>query len=77
MTWRVAVQKQLLGELAGSPAPDMSTKLKLMGVVRGEYWRCARQDTGQPRPYQFSDERKQVYKKLDCNRSVASTARPA
>jgi nitrite reductase (NADH) large subunit len=59
---RVAA-KQLLGENAEFAGADTSTKLKLMGVDVGSIGDAHGQTPGS-RTYQFSDERKQVYKKL-------------
>ncbi|WP_144107862.1 nitrite reductase large subunit NirB [Paraburkholderia sp. BCC1886] len=58
-----AVAKQLLGESAQFGGADMSTKLKLMGVDVASIG-DAHGVTPDSRAYQFSDERKQVYKKL-------------
>jgi nitrite reductase (NADH) large subunit len=55
--------KQLLGEQAAFSGADMSTKLKLMGVDVASIG-DAHGATPGSRSYQFSDERKQVYKKL-------------
>ncbi len=55
--------KQLLGEQAGFSGADMSTKLKLMGVDVASIGDAHGKTPGS-RTYQFSDERKQVYKKL-------------
>ncbi len=55
--------KQLLGEQAAFGGADMSTKLKLMGVDVASIG-YAHGATPGSRSYQFSDERKQVYKKL-------------
>jgi nitrite reductase (NADH) large subunit len=57
------VAKQLMGELAGFTGADMSTKLKLMGVDVASIGDAHGKTPGS-RAYQFSDERKQVYKKL-------------
>jgi nitrite reductase (NADH) large subunit len=59
---RVAA-KRLLGEHAEFAGADMSTKLKLMGVDVASLGDAHGQTPGS-RAYQFSDERKQVYKKL-------------
>ncbi|HWT38980.1 MAG TPA: nitrite reductase large subunit NirB, partial [Paraburkholderia sp.] len=63
--------KQLLGEEeAAFSGADMSTKLKLMGVDVASLG-DAHASTSGSRTYQFSDERKQVYKKLvvsDCGK---------
>ncbi|BCF93367.1 nitrite reductase catalytic subunit NirB [Paraburkholderia caribensis] len=63
--------KQLLGEPdAAFAGADMSTKLKLMGVDVASLG-DAHGATAGSRTYQFSDERKQVYKKLvvsDCGK---------
>ncbi|MBN3752049.1 nitrite reductase large subunit [Paraburkholderia sp. Tr-20389] len=63
--------KQLLGEQdAAFAGADMSTKLKLMGVDVASLG-DAHGSTAGSRTYQFSDERKQVYKKLvvsDCGK---------
>ncbi|MFM0239384.1 nitrite reductase large subunit NirB [Paraburkholderia phytofirmans] len=58
-----AVAKQLLGDTAEFAGADMSTKLKLMGVDVASIG-DAHGNTAGSRAYQFSDERKQVYKKL-------------
>jgi nitrite reductase (NADH) large subunit len=66
---RVAA-KQLLGEEAAFGGADMSTKLKLMGVDVASIGDAHGKTPGS-RSYQFSDERKQVYKKLivsDCGK---------
>jgi nitrite reductase (NADH) large subunit len=55
--------KQLLGDEAGFAGADMSTKLKLMGVDVASIGDAHGKTPGS-RTYQFSDERKQVYKKL-------------
>jgi nitrite reductase (NADH) large subunit len=55
--------KQLLGEEAAFGGADMSTKLKLMGVEVASIGDAHGKTPGS-RSYQFSDERKQVYKKL-------------
>ncbi|WP_175941375.1 nitrite reductase large subunit NirB [Caballeronia sp. BCC1704] len=57
------VAKQLLGEEASFVGADMSTKLKLMGVDVASIGDAHAKTPGS-RSYQFSDERKQVYKKL-------------
>ncbi|MFM0494552.1 nitrite reductase large subunit NirB [Paraburkholderia caledonica] len=57
------VAKQLLGEPAEFAGADMSTKLKLMGVDVASIG-DAHGNTPGSRAYQFSDERKQIYKKL-------------
>ena len=59
---RVAA-KHLLGDDAGFAGADMSTKLKLMGVDVASIGDAHGKTPGS-RTYQFSDERKQVYKKL-------------
>jgi nitrite reductase (NADH) large subunit len=63
--------KQLLGEASAAFAgADMSTKLKLMGVDVASIGDAHAKTPG-ARSYQFSDERKQVYKKLvvsDCGK---------
>src|ERR1700712_3112596 len=64
------VAKQLAGELAGFTGADMSTKLKLMGVDVASIGDAHGKTPGS-RAYQFSDERKQVYKKIvvsDCGK---------
>ncbi|MFM0733649.1 nitrite reductase large subunit NirB [Paraburkholderia sediminicola] len=64
------VAKQLLGDSAEFAGADMSTKLKLMGVDVASIG-DAHGNTPGSRTYQFSDERKQVYKKLvvsDCGK---------
>jgi nitrite reductase (NADH) large subunit len=53
----------LLGDQAGFDGADMSTKLKLMGVDVASIGDAHGKAPGS-RTYQFSDERKQVYKKL-------------
>ncbi|MFM0205207.1 nitrite reductase large subunit NirB [Paraburkholderia fungorum] len=58
-----AVAKQLLGNSAEFTGADMSTKLKLMGVDVASIGDAHGYTPGS-RAYQFSDERKQVYKKL-------------
>jgi nitrite reductase (NADH) large subunit len=55
--------KQLLGEEAAFGGADMSTKLKLMGVDVASIGDAHGKTPGS-RSYHFSDERKQVYKKL-------------
>ncbi|MFM0672131.1 nitrite reductase large subunit NirB [Paraburkholderia sediminicola] len=55
--------KQLLGDQAGFGGADMSTKLKLMGVDVASIGDAHGKTPGS-RTYQFSDERKQVYKKM-------------
>jgi nitrite reductase (NADH) large subunit len=55
--------KQLLGDHAGFSGADMSTKLKLMGVDVASIGDAHGKTPGS-RTYQFSDERKQVYKKM-------------
>lgn len=63
--------KQLLGDTNASfSGADMSTKLKLMGVDVASIGDAHGKTPGS-RAYQFSDERKQVYKKLvvsDCGK---------
>ncbi|SAL22426.1 nitrite reductase [NAD(P)H] large subunit [Caballeronia terrestris] len=62
--------KQLLGEAAEFGGADMSTKLKLMGVDVASIGDAHGKTPGS-RTYQFSDERKQVYKKIvvsDCGK---------
>ncbi|WP_090812632.1 nitrite reductase large subunit NirB [Paraburkholderia tuberum] len=59
---RVAA-KHLLGDDAGFAGADMSTKLKLMGVDVASIGDAHGKTPGS-RTYQFSDELKQVYKKL-------------
>jgi nitrite reductase (NADH) large subunit len=62
--------KQLLGEQADFGGADMSTKLKLMGVDVASIGDAHGKTPGS-RSYQFSDERKQIYKKLvvsDCGK---------
>ncbi|WP_090686370.1 nitrite reductase large subunit NirB [Paraburkholderia phenazinium] len=64
--------KQLLGAEAGFAGADMSTKLKLMGVDVASIGDAHGKTPGS-RAYQFSDERKQVYKKLvvsDCGKQL-------
>ncbi|BCG04408.1 nitrite reductase large subunit (plasmid) [Paraburkholderia sp. PGU19] len=55
--------RQLLGDQAGFGGADMSTKLKLMGVDVASIGDAHGKTPGS-RTYQFSDERKQVYKKM-------------
>ncbi|CAE6796760.1 Nitrite reductase [NAD(P)H] [Paraburkholderia haematera] len=55
--------KQLLGDQAGFSGADMSTRLKLMGVDVASIGDAHGKTPGS-RTYQFSDERKQVYKKM-------------
>ncbi|MEZ2352295.1 nitrite reductase large subunit NirB [Caballeronia sp. RCC_10] len=57
------VAKRLMGDEAAFAGADMSTKLKLMGVDVASIGDAHGKTTGS-RSYQFSDERKQVYKKL-------------
>ncbi|WP_434110031.1 nitrite reductase large subunit NirB [Paraburkholderia caffeinilytica] len=57
------VAKQLLGDSAEFAGADMSTKLKLMGVDVASIGDAHGKTPGS-RTYQFSDERKQIYKKL-------------
>jgi nitrite reductase (NADH) large subunit len=59
---RVAA-KHLLGEVAEFSGADMSTKLKLMGVDVASIGDPHGKEEGS-RSYQFTDERKQVYKKI-------------
>ncbi|HEY4540920.1 MAG TPA: nitrite reductase large subunit NirB [Noviherbaspirillum sp.] len=59
---RVAA-KHLAGEIVAFNGADMSTKLKLMGVDVASIG-DAMGATADSRSYQFSDERKQVYKKI-------------
>ncbi|TCK39267.1 nitrite reductase (NADH) large subunit [Paraburkholderia sp. BL8N3] len=62
--------KHLAGEEAAFAGADMSTKLKLMGVDVASIG-DAHGATAGSRTYQYSDERKQVYKKLvvsDCGK---------
>ncbi|WP_174363350.1 nitrite reductase large subunit NirB [uncultured Caballeronia sp.] len=64
------VAKQLLGEAHAFAGADMSTKLKLMGVDVASIGDAHGKTPGS-RAYQFSDERKQVYKKIvvsDCGK---------
>ncbi|WP_438391186.1 nitrite reductase large subunit NirB [Caballeronia sp. DA-9] len=64
------VARQLLGEQHAFAGADMSTKLKLMGVDVASIGDAHGKTPGS-RAYQFSDERKQVYKKIvvsDCGR---------
>jgi nitrite reductase (NADH) large subunit len=66
---RVAA-RHLLGEAAAFTGADMSTKLKLMGVDVASIGDAHAASPGS-RSYQFTDERKQVYKKIvvsDCGR---------
>jgi nitrite reductase (NADH) large subunit len=55
--------RQLAGEAAEFSGADMSTKLKLMGVDVASIG-DAMGNTAGSRAYQFTDERKQVYKKI-------------
>ncbi|MBV0881820.1 nitrite reductase large subunit NirB [Noviherbaspirillum sp. L7-7A] len=55
--------RQLAGEAAEFAGADMSTKLKLMGVDVASIG-DAMGNTPGSRAYQFTDERKQVYKKI-------------
>jgi nitrite reductase (NADH) large subunit len=57
------VAKQIVGEEAAFAGADMSTKLKLMGVDVASIGDAHGKTPGS-RSYQYSDERKQVYKKL-------------
>ncbi|AVR94998.1 nitrite reductase large subunit NirB [Pseudoduganella armeniaca] len=59
---RVAA-KHMLGQAAEFTGADMSTKLKLMGVDVASIGDPHAKEAG-ARSYQFTDERKQVYKKL-------------
>ncbi|HSW20427.1 MAG TPA: nitrite reductase large subunit NirB [Ramlibacter sp.] len=59
---RVAA-RHLAGEAAQFAGADMSTKLKLMGVDVASIGDAMGKTAGS-RAYQFSDERKQVYKKI-------------
>lgn len=64
------VAKQLLGIEAAFAGADMSTKLKLMGVDVASIGDAHGKTPGS-RTYQYSDERKQVYKKIvvsDCGK---------
>ncbi|MDR5739694.1 MULTISPECIES: nitrite reductase large subunit NirB [unclassified Caballeronia] len=64
------VAKHLMGVDAAFAGADMSTKLKLMGVDVASLGDAHGKTPGS-RSYQFSDERKQVYKKLvvsDCGK---------
>ncbi|SAL25425.1 nitrite reductase [NAD(P)H] large subunit [Caballeronia sordidicola] len=64
------VARQLLGEQHAFAGADMSTKLKLMGVDVASIGDAHGKTPGS-RAYQFSDERKQVYKKIvvsDCGK---------
>jgi nitrite reductase (NADH) large subunit len=55
--------RQLAGEAAEFAGADMSTKLKLMGVDVASIGDAMGNTVGS-RAYQFTDERKQVYKKI-------------
>ena len=55
--------KHLLGESGEFCGADMSTKLKLMGVDVASIGDPHGKETGS-RSYQFTDERKQIYKKI-------------
>ncbi|MEO7495258.1 MAG: nitrite reductase large subunit NirB [Massilia sp.] len=55
--------RHLLGEAAAFTGADMSTKLKLMGVDVASIGDPHGKHEGS-RSYQFSDERKQIYKKI-------------
>ncbi len=57
------VAKQIIGQEAAFAGADMSTKLKLMGVDVASIGDAHGKTPGS-RSYQYSDERKQVYKKL-------------
>jgi nitrite reductase (NADH) large subunit len=57
------VAKRIMGDEAAFAGADMSTKLKLMGVDVASIGDAHGKTPGS-RSYQFSDERKQVYKKL-------------
>ncbi|WEF31515.1 nitrite reductase large subunit NirB [Pseudoduganella chitinolytica] len=59
---RVAA-KHMLGQEAAFTGADMSTKLKLMGVDVASIGDPHAKEEG-ARSYQFTDERKQIYKKL-------------
>ncbi|MDR5824696.1 nitrite reductase large subunit NirB [Caballeronia sp. LZ043] len=64
------VAKQILGIEAAFAGADMSTKLKLMGVDVASIGDAHGKTPGS-RTYQYSDERKQVYKKIvvsDCGK---------
>ncbi|SAK58857.1 nitrite reductase [NAD(P)H] large subunit [Caballeronia calidae] len=64
------VAKQIIGEEAAFAGADMSTKLKLMGVDVASIGDAHAKTPGS-RTYQYSDERKQVYKKIvvsDCGK---------
>jgi nitrite reductase (NADH) large subunit len=64
------VAKQIIGEEAAFAGADMSTKLKLMGVDVASIGDAHGKTPGS-RTYQYSDERKQVYKKIvvsDCGK---------
>ncbi|MDR5838517.1 nitrite reductase large subunit NirB [Caballeronia sp. LZ034LL] len=64
------VAKQILGIEAAFSGADMSTKLKLMGVDVASIGDAHGKTPGS-RTYQYSDERKQVYKKIvvsDCGK---------
>ncbi|SAL47863.1 nitrite reductase [NAD(P)H] large subunit [Caballeronia cordobensis] len=64
------VAKQIAGTEAAFAGADMSTKLKLMGVDVASIGDAHGKTPGS-RTYQYSDERKQVYKKLvvsDCGK---------
>ncbi|KAK43212.1 nitrite reductase [Caballeronia jiangsuensis] len=64
------VVKQIIGEEAAFAGADMSTKLKLMGVDVASIGDAHGKTPGS-RTYQYSDERKQVYKKIvvsDCGK---------
>ncbi|MGF6633271.1 nitrite reductase (NADH) large subunit [Paraburkholderia sp. MM6662-R1] len=66
------VAKHLLGDPAEFAGADTSTKLKLMGVDVASIG-DAHGNTPGSRTYQFSDERKQIYKKLvvsDCGKHL-------
>ncbi|SPB13047.1 nitrite reductase [NAD(P)H] large subunit [Caballeronia novacaledonica] len=64
------VAKQIIGEEAAFAGADMSTKLKLMGVDVASIGDAHGKTPGS-RTYQYSDERRQVYKKIvvsDCGK---------
>ena len=65
--------RDLLGSEAAFAGADMSTKLKLMGVDVASIG-DAHGATPGARSFQFTDERKQVYKKIvvsDCGKQPA------
>jgi nitrite reductase (NADH) large subunit len=67
------VARALLGQQGTFAGADMSTKLKLMGVDVASIGDAHAQYTPGSRSFQFSDERKRVYKKIvvsDCGKRL-------